>query len=74
MNSPEQSSSADALAQLRRETEALREELSEALTRATYLGMTAEEATTYDTARERLTALLERLRELQSSREVRATA
>jgi uncharacterized coiled-coil protein SlyX len=31
---------------------------------ATYVGMTAEEAKTYDARRQRLTALIERLREL----------
>jgi hypothetical protein len=54
----------DTIRGIRREIETLRQELSNALMTATYVGMTAEEAKTYDARRQRLTALIERLREL----------
>jgi hypothetical protein len=54
----------DTIQGIRREIETLRQELSNALMTATYVGMTAEEAKTYDARRQRLTALIERLREL----------
>jgi hypothetical protein len=54
----------DTIQGIRREIENLRQELSNALMTATYVGMTAEEAKTYDARRQRLTALIERLREL----------
>jgi hypothetical protein len=56
--------SVDTIQGIRREIETLRQELSNALMTATYVGMTAEEAKTYDARRQRLTALIERLREL----------
>jgi hypothetical protein len=54
----------DTIQGIRREIENLRQELSNALMTATYVGMTAEEAKTYDARRQRLTALIERLRQL----------
>jgi hypothetical protein len=54
----------DTIQCILREIETLRQVLSNALMTATYVGMTAEEAKTYDARRQRLTALIERLREL----------
>ena len=47
---------------MRQEIERLTTEQSEALKTATYLGMTAAEAQTYDARRKRITELVERLR------------
>jgi hypothetical protein len=62
MNSYDTSNSVDALQRMRQEIERLTTEQSEALKTATYLGMTAAEAQTYDARRKRITELVERLR------------
>ena len=59
----------DAPQRIRREIELLRQQLDDALKNATYFGMTAAEAKTYDERRQRLTALVERLRECKTSAE-----
>jgi hypothetical protein len=68
------SKSVDTIQGIRQEIENLRQELSDALKTATYVGMTAEEAKTYDERRQRLTALVERLRELDCKEEAEPIA
>ena len=66
MNSYDTSNSVDALQRIRQEIERLTDEQSEALKTATYGGMTAAEAQTYDARRRRITELIERLRVLEA--------
>jgi hypothetical protein len=68
------SKSVDTIQGIRQEIENLRQELTDALERATYVGMTAQEAKIYDARRQRLTALIERLRELDCKEEAEPIA
>lgn len=66
MNSYDTPNSVDAVQKIRQQIERLTDEQSEALKTATYLGMTAAEAQTYDARRRQITELVERLRLLEA--------
>jgi hypothetical protein len=69
MNSYDYSSSVDGTTGIRQEIDALKQQLDDALKTATFVGMTADEAKTYDARRQRLTSLVEQLREMMPCKE-----
>lgn len=69
MNSSEIPNSVDALQRIKHEIERLTSQQSEALKTATFVGMTAAEAETYDARRTRISELVERLRLLEACKQ-----
>lgn len=69
----EKTDGAGLIHRLRQEIETLNAEQGAALKRATFLGMTPEEATIYDNRRSRITRLVRRLAELERVRGGRVT-
>lgn len=67
MNSYSAPDQVDAVRRIKQEIERLTEQQREALKTATYVGMSAEEARHYDALRQRITALFEELRNLETA-------
>jgi hypothetical protein len=69
MNSYDYSNSVDGTTGIRQEIDNLKQQLDDALKNATFVGMTPDEAKTYDARRQRLTFLTEQLRQMQPCKE-----
>lgn len=67
MNCFDTSDSVGAVQRLKQEIEKLTQEQREALKTATFVGMTPQQAQHYDARRQRITALFEQLKGLESS-------
>lgn len=69
MNSYDHSTAVEGTTGIRQEIDALKQQLDDALKTATFVGMTLDEAKTYDALRQRLTFLIEQLREIKPCKE-----